>query len=93
VGAVEAVVVRAVEVVRPGDERLAGTDRTGPVVGPGRRYRIGDAFASLGVTLAGYILGSTIPGIDTYLLPIIAVVVVLSLIPIALELHRARREA
>lgn len=48
---------------------------------------------ALGVTLAGYWLGSEIPGIDAYLLPIIAVVVLLSLIPIALEIRRARRPA
>lgn len=46
---------------------------------------------SVGVTLAGYWLGSKIPGIDAYLLPIIAVVVLVSLIPIALEIRRARR--
>jgi membrane-associated protein len=43
---------------------------------------------SVGVTLAGYALGSTIPGIDTYLLPIIAVIVIVSLIPVLLELRR-----
>jgi len=46
---------------------------------------------SLGVTIAGYVLGSRIPGIDTYLLPIIAVVIVVSLIPLALEVLRSRR--
>lgn len=46
---------------------------------------------SVGVTLAGYWMGSKIPGIDAYLLPIIAVVVLVSLIPIALEIRRARR--
>jgi len=35
---------------------------------------------SLGITLAGYALGSTIPGVDQYLLPAIAVIVVLSLL-------------
>lgn len=54
---------------------------------------IGGLGWSLGVTLAGYLLGSQIPGIDTYLLPIIAVIVVLSLIPVARELLRARRQA
>ena len=47
---------------------------------------------SLGVTLAGYALGSRIPSIDKYLLPIVAAVVIVSLIPIALEIRRARRE-
>ena len=45
---------------------------------------------SLGLTLAGYGLGSRIPSIDKYLLPIVAVVVIVSLIPVALEVRRAR---
>ena len=48
---------------------------------------------SAGVTLAGYALGSRIPNVDTYLLPIIAVIVVLSLIPVLLELRRSRSRA
>ena len=47
---------------------------------------------SVGISLAGYALGSRIPNIDKYLLPIVAVVVIISLIPIALEILRARRE-
>ena len=46
---------------------------------------------TIGVILAGYWLGSRIPGIDTYLLPIIALVVAVSLIPVALEYRRMRR--
>jgi membrane-associated protein len=45
---------------------------------------------SIGVTLAGYALGSRIPSIDHYLLPTLAVIVVVSLLPVALELRRAR---
>jgi membrane-associated protein len=52
---------------------------------------IGGLAWSVGITVAGYLLGSTIPGVDTYLLPIIAVIVVISVIPIALELRRVRR--
>jgi membrane-associated protein len=51
---------------------------------------VGGVIWSAGVTLAGYALGSTIPSIDTYLLPIIAVIVIVSLIPVGLELFRAR---
>ena len=51
---------------------------------------IGGVIWSVGVTLAGYALGSAIPSIDTYLLPIIAVIVIISLIPVGLELFRAR---
>ncbi len=45
---------------------------------------------SLGVTLAGYALGSRVPNIDHYLLPIVAVIIVVSLIPVLLELRRAQ---
>jgi membrane-associated protein len=41
-----------------------------------------------GVTTAGYILGETVPSIDRYLLPIIAVIVLLSIIPVVHELRR-----
>ncbi len=47
-----------------------------------------------GVTLAGYLLADAIgDSIDTYLLPIIAVIIGLSLIPPLLEWRKARREA
>jgi membrane-associated protein len=48
---------------------------------------------SIGLTLAGYVLGATVPGVDQYLLPVIALIVVISLIPLALELLRGRRES
>lgn len=52
---------------------------------------VGGLVWSIGVTLAGYGLGSSIPSIDKYLLPIIAVIVLVSLSPLALELLRRRR--
>ncbi|WP_166663756.1 DedA family protein [Streptomyces sp. NBC_00582] len=48
---------------------------------------------SLGLTLAGYALGSSVPNVDRYLLPIVAVIVALSLIPVASEVYRSRRNA
>ena len=45
---------------------------------------------SIGVTLAGWQLGSHIHNVDHYLLPIIAVIIVASLVPVALELKRER---
>lgn len=51
---------------------------------------VGGLVWSIGVTLAGYGLGSRIPSIDRYLLPIIAVVVLLSLLPVFIELRRSR---
>ena len=41
--------------------------------------------------IAGYTLGRAIPSIDRYLLPAIAVIVGVSLLPLALEALRARR--
>ena len=52
---------------------------------------VGGLIWSIGVTLAGYGLGNTIPNIDTYLLPIIGLIVLVSVIPIALEILRSRR--
>ena len=51
---------------------------------------IGGLVWAVGLTLAGYALGSRISNIDGYLLPIIALVVVVSLIPLGIELLRRR---
>jgi len=48
---------------------------------------------SLGLVLAGYALGSSVPNVDQYLLPMVAVIVALSLIPVATEVYRSRRAA
>jgi membrane-associated protein len=69
-----------------------------PMVGTiGVRHRVftlwqvvGGVIWSIGVTVAGYILGKHIPNVDKYLLPIIALIVIVSLIPVALELRRSR---
>jgi len=52
---------------------------------------LGGLLWSVGVVLAGFWLGSHIRNVDRYLLPIIALIVVVSLIPLALEVLRARR--
>jgi membrane-associated protein len=56
---------------------------------------IGGVVWTVGLVLAGHLLGSQVPGIDNYLLPIIAIIVVVSLIPVGLELirHRGTRRA
>jgi membrane-associated protein len=46
---------------------------------------------TVGLVLAGHLLGSQIPGVDKYLLPIIAVIIIASLIPVGLEILRQRR--
>ncbi|MEV6735260.1 DedA family protein [Streptomyces sp. NPDC051364] len=48
---------------------------------------------TVGLVLAGYALGSSIPNVDPYLLPIIALIVAVSLLPLAAELLRSRRAA
>ncbi|MGH6654765.1 MAG: DedA family protein [Actinocrinis sp.] len=84
------VLARFIPVVRTVLNPLAGALEV-----PTRTFTIwqtaGGLVWSIGVTLAGYGLGSSIPSIDKYLLPIIAVIVVVSLAPLALEIRRSRR--
>lgn len=54
---------------------------------------VGGLLWSVGVTVAGYLLGSSIPDVDRYLLPIVGVIVVLSLLPVCAEAYRSRRSA
>jgi membrane-associated protein len=54
---------------------------------------VGGLVWALVVTLAGYGLGATIPGVDSYLLPVIAGMVAISMIPVGLEMRRTRRIA
>lgn len=48
---------------------------------------------TVGLVLAGYALGSSVPNVDRYLLPMVALIVVVSLLPLALELLRSRKAA
>ncbi|MBX6341848.1 MAG: VTT domain-containing protein [Thermomicrobiaceae bacterium] len=62
-----------------------------------RRYAlfnaIGAVLWAVGVTLAGYFLGSAIPNVDRYLLPIIFLIILASLAPGALHVLRENRVA
>ncbi|GHF57923.1 membrane-associated protein [Deinococcus metalli] len=51
---------------------------------------VGGLLWALGVPLLGYALGGLIPNLDRYILLLVGVVVVLSFIPVALEVRRAR---
>ncbi|MFF0296683.1 DedA family protein [Kitasatospora sp. NPDC004614] len=51
---------------------------------------VGGLVWTVGLVLGGYALGSTIPNVDRYLLPAIAVIIALSLLPLALEFRRTR---
>ncbi|GAA3110007.1 DedA family protein [Pseudonocardia yunnanensis] len=81
---------RFVPVVRTVLNPLAGALRT-PTVTFVVWQCVGGLVWTVGLVLAGYALGAFIPGIDGYLLPVIAVIVVISLIPLALEIIRERR--
>jgi membrane-associated protein len=48
---------------------------------------VGGVLWGAGLTWAGFILGSIIPGVDRYLLPIVLVIIVVSLIPALTHLY------
>jgi membrane-associated protein len=54
---------------------------------------IGGFLWAEGVTLLGYFLGKSIPNVDHYLLPAVAVIVAVSFIPVVLEIRKMRRES
>lgn len=84
------VLARFVPVVRTVANPVAGALDV-----PARTFALWNAVGglvwSLGIVLAGFVLGNSVSGIDHYLLPIIAVVVVLSLLPLLFEARRHRR--
>ncbi len=63
----------------------------------GMRYRsfvvwnvAGGVCWAAGISLAGYVLGETVPGIDRYLLPVIGFIVVASIVPVVRELRTSQ---
>ncbi|HAO64724.1 TPA: hypothetical protein DCQ44_01950 [Candidatus Taylorbacteria bacterium] len=52
---------------------------------------IGGTIWATGMTLGGYFLGRSVPNIDTYIIPIVVVIVITSLIPVASEFIRSRK--
>jgi membrane-associated protein len=49
---------------------------------------IGGVLWAIGVTIAGYFLGKSIPSVDRYLLPIIVLIIAVSIAPSAIHLWR-----
>ncbi|MEV5505382.1 DedA family protein [Streptomyces orinoci] len=86
------VLARFVPVVRTVLNPLAGALDVAP-----RTFALWQAAGGLvwtvGLVLGGYALGSAVPNVDKYLLPIVALVVLVSVLPVALELLRGRRRA
>jgi membrane-associated protein len=83
------VLARFVPIVRTFTPVLAGVGRM--------HYRtfvtfnvLGGLLWAAGVTTLGYVLGTTVPSIDRYLLPAIAVIVLLSVLPVLIEVRRNR---
>lgn len=52
---------------------------------------LGGLLWAVGVTSLGYILGQSVPSIDKYLLPVIAVIIVASVAPVLWEIRKARK--
>ncbi len=85
------VLARFIPVVRTVLNPVAGALRT-PVATFTLWQVVGGLVWTVGLVVAGYGLGSSVPGgIDAYLLPVIAVIVLVSLAPLAIELVRERR--
>jgi len=53
---------------------------------------VGGFFWSFGVTLLGYVLGNIIPNVDRFLLPIIALIIVVSFAPIIFEYLKEKKK-
>jgi membrane-associated protein len=90
-GAKTIVVARFMPIVRTFANPMAGVGNM-----PVRAFTIynvvGAALWTIGVTMIGFILGKTIPSAEDHLLVIEGIIILLSLIPIAIEILRARRQ-
>lgn len=54
---------------------------------------LGGLLWAVGVTLAGYVLGETVPDIERWLLPMILVIVAVSFVPVLREVLKMRSQA
>jgi membrane-associated protein len=90
-GARTIVVARFIPIVRTFANPMAGVAQM-----PVRTFTtfnlIGGAIWTVGVTMLGYVLGKTIPSAEDHLLVIEAVIIGLSLTPVAFEVLRHRKE-
>ncbi|MEK7556240.1 MAG: DedA family protein [Patescibacteria group bacterium] len=84
------VLARFVPIVRTFTPILAGVGSM-PYATFLRYNIIGGILWGTGLTLLGYFLGTVIPGIDQYILPIVIGIIVVSFLPIASELIKGRK--
>ncbi|GAA3368225.1 DedA family protein [Streptomyces sannanensis] len=86
------VLARFIPMVRTVLNPLAGALKV-----PARTFTLwqvaGGLVWTVGLVFAGYALGSSIPNVDRYLLPMVGLIVAVSLVPLALEVVRSRRRA
>jgi membrane-associated protein len=89
-GAKTIVLARFIPIVRTFSNPMAGVGGM-----PVRSFTIfniiGGALWAVGVTMLGFVLGKTIPSAEDHLLVIEGIIILLSLLPIAVEVFRARR--
>lgn len=83
------IMARFVPVVRTAAPTLAGVGNM-PYPQFLAYNAVGGLLWALAVPLLGYALGSVIPNLDRYILLVVGVVVVLSFIPVALEVRRGQ---
>ena len=90
-GAKTIVIARFIPIVRTFANVVAGVGNM-----PARAFAVFSVIGGLlwvvGVTLLGYALGKNIPNAEDHLLLIEGIVIALSLVPVAIELAKARRE-
>ncbi|MHB1118025.1 MAG: DedA family protein [Minisyncoccota bacterium] len=89
-GAKAVVLARFVPVVRTIAPFLAGVGSM-PYSTFVRYNIIGGVVWGGGITMLGYFLGTFVPGVDQYLLPIILVIIVVSFLPIVREIFEERK--
>ena len=90
-GAKTIVLARFIPIVRTFSNPMAGVAGM-PVRAFTTFNLIGGALWAVGVTMIGFVLGKTIPSAEDHLLVIEGIIIVLSLMPIAVEVLRARRD-
>src|SRR5581483_2762965 len=89
-GAKTVIIARFIPIVRTFANPFAGVAKM-----PAREFAlfnmIGAALWAVGVTMIGYVLGKTIPSAEDHLVVIEGIIILLSLIPIGIEIVRSRR--
>jgi membrane-associated protein len=89
-GAKTIVLARFIPIVRTFSNPMAGVGGM-PVRDFTTFNIIGGALWAVGVTMVGFVLGKTIPSAEDHLLVIEGIIILLSLVPIVVEVVRARR--